>query len=90
MANRYNNRRIIKSGQKVAVGKLLPGMTARIAGGLGHGSDAPSDLNANSIMLVARNIPQDEFLPLATNQYQMNNLIRYLGGRVGYHPMNLK
>ena len=26
MANRYNNRRIIKSGQKVAVGKLLPGM----------------------------------------------------------------
>ncbi len=57
-------------------GKLLPGMTARIAGGLGHGSDAPSDLNANSIMLVARNIPQDEFLPLATNQYQMNNLIR--------------
>ena len=26
MANRYNNRRIIKSGQKVSVGKLLPGM----------------------------------------------------------------
>ena len=26
MANRYNNRRIIKSGQNIAVGKLLPGM----------------------------------------------------------------
>lgn len=57
-------------------GKLIPGCSARIAGGLGHGSDAPTDLNANSIMLVARNIPQDEFLPLAQNQYQMANLIR--------------
>ena len=26
MANRYNNRKIVKIGQKVAVGKLLPGM----------------------------------------------------------------
>ena len=57
-------------------GKLLPGCTAKIAGGLGHGSDAPSDLNATNIMLVARNIPQDEFLPLAQNQYQMANLVR--------------
>ena len=57
-------------------GKLIPGCTARIAGGLGHGSDAPTDLNANNIMLVARNIPQDDFLPLAQNQYQMANLIR--------------
>ena len=57
-------------------GKLLPGCTSKIAGGLGHGSDAPSDLNAVNIMLVSRNIPQDEFLPLAQNQYQMANLIR--------------
>lgn len=56
--------------------KPIPGCTARIAGGLGHGSDAASDLNATSIMLVARNIPQDEFLPLAQNQYQMANLVR--------------
>ena len=26
MANRYNNRRIIRGGQKIAPGKLLPGM----------------------------------------------------------------
>ena len=26
MANRYNNRRIIKTGQKISTGKLLPGM----------------------------------------------------------------
>tara|TARA_A100001011_G_scaffold354986_1_gene397850 strand:+ start:898 stop:1356 length:459 start_codon:yes stop_codon:yes gene_type:complete len=26
LANRYNNRKIVKIGQKVAVGKLLPGM----------------------------------------------------------------
>lgn len=57
-------------------GKSIPGCTARIAGGLGHGSDAPTDLNAKNIMLVSRNIPQDDFLPLAQNQYQMANLIR--------------
>ena len=26
MSTRYNNRKIIKSGQKVSTGKLLPGM----------------------------------------------------------------
>jgi len=57
-------------------GKKIIGCSARIASGLGHGSDAPSDLNANSIMMVARNIPQDDFLPLAQNKYQMANLIR--------------
>lgn len=57
-------------------GKAIEGITSRIAGGLGHGSDAPTDLNAVNIMLVARNIPQDEFLPLAQNQYQMANLLR--------------
>ena len=57
-------------------GKKIIGCTARIAGGLGHGSDAPSDLNATNIMMVARNIPQDDFLPLAQNRYQMTNLIR--------------
>lgn len=57
-------------------GKKIIGCSARIASGLGHGSDAPADLNANSIMMVARNIPQDDFLPLAQNKYQMANLIR--------------
>jgi len=56
--------------------KPIIGVTSKIAGGLGHGSDAPTDLNATSIMLVSRNIPQDDFLPLATGQYQMANLIR--------------
>ena len=57
-------------------GKRIVGCTAKIAGGLGHGSDAPSDLNAVNLMLVARNIPQDDFEPLAQGQYQMTNLIR--------------
>lgn len=56
--------------------KKIPGITARIAGGLGHGSSAPEDLNATNIMLVSRNIPQDEFLPLAQGSYRMANLIR--------------
>ena len=57
-------------------GKPIVGCTARIAGGLGHGSDAPSDLGATNIMLVARNIPQDDFEHLAQGQYQMTNLVR--------------
>lgn len=57
-------------------GKLINGLTARISSGLGHGSNSTDDLNANNIMLVARNIPQDDFLPLAQNQYQMSNLVR--------------
>lgn len=57
-------------------GRRIVGLTARIASGLGHGSDSTLDLNARNIMLVARNIPQDSFLPLAQNQYQMSNLIR--------------
>ena len=57
-------------------GKLISGLTAKISSGLGHGSNSTEDLNANNIMLVARNIPQDDFLPLAQNQYQMCNLVR--------------
>ena len=57
-------------------GKKIEGITARIAGGLGHGSSATEDLNATNIMLVSRNIPQDDFEPLAQGSYQMVNLIR--------------
>ena len=57
-------------------GKLIPGLSAKIADGLGHGSNSTEDLNATDIMLVSRNVPQDNFLPLAQNQYQMCNLIR--------------
>lgn len=57
-------------------GKKIPGITARIAGGLGHGSDAAADLNATNIMMVSRNIPQDDFEDLAQGKYHMVNLIR--------------
>jgi len=57
-------------------GRKITGLSARISDGLGHGSNSTEDLNAKNIMLVARNIPQDSFLPLAQNQYQMCNLIR--------------
>ena len=57
-------------------GKKIPGITARIAGGLGHGSDATSDLKATNIMMVSRNIPQDDFESLAQGSYHMVNLIR--------------
>lgn len=57
-------------------GKPIVGITAKIAGGLGHGSSATEDLNATNIMLVSRNIPQDEFEPLAQGSYKMVNLIR--------------
>ncbi len=57
-------------------GKLITGITSKIAGGLGHGSSAPEDLNATNIMLVSRNIPQDEFESLAQGTYRMVNLIR--------------
>ena len=56
--------------------KIINGITAKIAGGLGHGSSATEDLNAKNIMLVSRNIPQDDFLPLAQGSYRMVNLVR--------------
>ena len=55
--------------------QFFNGVTGIVAPGLGHGSDAPSELNANSVMLTVRNIPEGEFLKMAHGQYRMINLI---------------
>ena len=46
-----------------------------VSPGFGHGGDAPLELNAQNLMLVVRNVPQGDFLPLATNEFKMVNLV---------------
>ena len=59
-----------------SMGSVVNGVVPAVAPGLGHGTDAPTELAASSVMLVVRNVPSGDFLPLATNSFSVLSLVQ--------------
>ena len=56
-------------------GTRIQNVTPSVAPGLGHGTDAAAELETSNVMLVSRNVPSGDFLPLAENAFGTLNLI---------------
>jgi len=56
-------------------GTRVQNVTPAIALGLGHGTDAAAELLTSNVMLVVRNVPSGDFLPLAQNAFGTLNLV---------------
>lgn len=55
---------------------VIEGIVPVVSPRLGHGSNAPMELNANKVMLVVRNTPEGDFLKFANSKFNMLNLVK--------------
>ena len=72
-----NNGAGYSEGSIVKIGSLTPkGLSTDVAPGMGHGTNAPLELNSNHVMINIRNIPDEEVVKFSRNDFRMVTLIR--------------
>jgi len=64
-------------GTKIKIGSLSPnGLSSDVSPGMGHGTNAPLELGAKHVMINIRNVPDEEVVKFARNNFRMVTLIR--------------
>lgn len=72
-----NNGEGYSEGTAIKIGSNIPaGLTANVSPGLGHGSNAPLELGSKYVMVNIRNVPDEDVVNFARNDFRMVSLIR--------------
>ena len=72
-----NNGEGYSEGTVTKIGSSIPnGLTTNVSPGLGHGTNAPLELNSNNVMVNIRNVPDEDVVKFSRNDFRMVSLLR--------------
>jgi len=77
------NFSLINNGEGYSEGTIIKintdtpdGLIANVSPGLGHGTNAPLELNSKHVMVNIRNVPDEQVVKFARNDFRMVSLVR--------------